>query len=129
MAAVTNARYAVSIADSTSRQRLSALCSSSSTRTVDTTVDGPSKWWPRIVRHPETGAYFDESSAWLFVKAAIDSGAAVGAMGLERSPVRMGYVMNLPGYAGKRIDVKLEIGKSKVFGKSFHICENGRTFN
>lgn len=129
MDAATNPRAAVSIAAPKSRQQLSVLCSSSSTRTVETTADRPSKWWPREVRHPVTGAFFDEVSVWQFIKAAIDCGTVIKTLRLEGPLDLTSYVIVLQGHAGQRIYVKLEIGKTKVFGKSFHICENGRIFN
>ena len=77
------------------------------------------------MRNPEAGpnTYFDDHSAWEFIAARLEQGEYVRVTKLRKPNRGIGYVMKIDLGLGIHIPtlyVKLELGSSKIFGRSFH---------
>jgi hypothetical protein len=101
------------------RSRLACLARSRRTRQVEFSSQSPHRWQPAQTTNPKTKQVFTEDAAWEFIADAIDSGAPIEEIILDKPPGKTGYVLKLPG-ANSTIYVKLQLLGSHVRGRSFH---------
>ncbi len=90
-------------------------------------VRRPSDWRPSEVVNPNGGlmSHFTHQTAWEFIASRLAAGEEVKVIELQKPPGKKGYVMNIDlGSALPRLYVKLEMGSSRVFGRSFHYSKN-----
>ena len=94
------------------------------TRNYEWTQERPTDWRPYTVRNPSTGEYFTNEGAWEFIATLLESGHAVEIIILEKPPGKNGYVMKVElEKEGPSLYVKLELGRSVVYGRSFHYSD------
>ena len=103
------------------RQNLARRCKSKRTRTSEFREEAPTQWQPRTLRDPRSpNSPFTDEGAWEFVATALEAGVDVEVVELRQPPGKRGYTMTLNGYQAQKIYVKLQLGPSKVIGRSFH---------
>lgn len=94
------------------------------TRTYEWTQERPSDWRPYTVRDPSTGEYFTNEGAWEFIANLLDNGHYVEIIILEKPPGKNGYVMKVELEKERPpLYIKLELGRSVVYGRSFHYSD------
>lgn len=103
------------------RISLARLARVRGTRTQRFSADVPTHWAPGEVTSPETGVPFTIDGSWEFVADALESGAPIECIILEKPPGRKAYVLLLDGTSGAKIYVKLQLGSGVVIGRSFHL--------
>lgn len=87
----------------------------------------PTEWNPRSVRNPEgvLDQWFTSASAWDFIASRLESGEEVEVIELQHPPGAKGYVMRIDLEPGMpQLYIKLELGPSQVFGRSFHYSKS-----
>ena len=102
------------------RNRLASFACSRRTRQVEFSAASPHRWQPTQTTNPRTQQVFTEDAAWEFVAEAIEGGAPIEEMALDKPPGKTGYVLKLPGSNGSTIYVKLQLLGNCVRGRSFH---------
>ena len=84
----------------------------------------PTKWQPNQVRNPEGGSfwpYFSDGAAWELIADKLEAGHDVEVVTLRKPPGAKGYVMKIClGPDEPLLYVKLQLGRNKVIGRSFH---------
>lgn len=94
------------------------------TRTYEWTKDRPTDWRPYTVRNPLSDDYFTNEGAWDFIADLLDRGHPVEIITLEKPPGKTGYVICVECEADQPpLYIKLELGRSVVYGRSFHYSE------
>ena len=90
------------------------------------TRDRPTDWRPTEVRNPNgvLDPYFTRSTAWDFIASRLEAGEAVEVIELQQPAGAMGYVMKIDlGLGLPELYVKLQLGASRVIGRSFRYSE------
>lgn len=109
------------------RKNLAERARRKGTRTYQWTKDRPTDWRPYTVRNPSSGDYFTNEGAWDFIADLLERGHPVETIILKKPPGKTGYVMCVELEAGQSpLYIKLELGLSVVYGRSFHYSEVGR---
>lgn len=110
------------VIDAQVRNLLWQRCCQRRSRLSEFSPEAPTDWRPQTVRNPtRENEYFTEDSAWEYVAQCIEDGVSIEVISLRKPPGKSGYVLKLPGYPrGVEIYVKLQLGSSKVIGRSFH---------
>ena len=68
--------------------------------------------------------YFTDSTAWDFIASRLEAGEEVEVIELQQPAGTKGYVMKIDlGLEVPELYVKLQLGASKVIGRSFHYSE------
>ncbi len=68
--------------------------------------------------------YFTDSTAWEFIASRLETGEEVEVIDLQQPAGAKGYVMKIDlGLGLPELYVKLQLGASKVIGRSFHYSE------
>ena len=84
----------------------------------------PRKWHPTTVNNPETGFPFTPASAREFVASTLEDGHPVQEIKLEKPPGARAYAFTIELEPHRPpLYVKLELGPSQVFGRSFHYSD------
>ena len=68
--------------------------------------------------------YFTDSTAWDFIASRLEAGEEVEVIELQQPAGTKGYVMKIDlGLDVPELYVKLQLGASRVIGRSFHYSE------
>ena len=103
------------------RKDLAGRARKKGTRIYEWTKERPTDWRPYTVVDPSTGEYFTNEGAWHFIADLLDNGHPVDIITLEKPPGRTGYIMTVDlDEKCPLLYIKLELGKSVIFGRSFH---------
>ena len=103
------------------RATLARLARVRGTRTARFSPEIPTHWSPTEVTSPENGEAFTDDGAWDFIADAIEEGAPIQCIELDKPPKKKGYCLLLAGVGGAEIYVKLQLRGSLVIGRSFHL--------
>ena len=86
--------------------------------------DRPTDWRPNDVQHPLFGDFFSPNECWKFIEDKLSENHPIEVVALKNPPGKKGYVMKVEATPGGRIIyIKPEIGKGRLFGRSFHYSE------
>lgn len=84
----------------------------------------PTKWQPNRVRNPAGSSlwpHFSDGAAWELIADKLEAGHDVEVVPLRKPAGATGYVMKIwLGPDEPLLYVKLQLGRSKVIGRSFH---------
>ena len=83
----------------------------------------PVDWRPVSVTHPDPNVNmaFTDKSCWYFIEQLLLDRHPIEVIALEKPPGEKGYVMLVETQPGSPdIYIKLQIGKDKLIGRSFH---------
>ena len=109
--------------DAATRAQLVSRARHARTRDARFTIQRPTDWCPTEVRNPDGGrdGYFTHSTAWEFIASRLEAGEDVEIIELEKPKGSKGYVMKISlGPGSPELYVKLQMGPTKVYGRSFH---------
>ena len=109
--------------DAATRSQLVDRARSRRSRTAAFTRDRPTDWGPTGVRNPYgvLDPYFTHSTAWEFIASRLEAGEEVEVIEVQKPAGTKGYVMKIDlGLDVPKLYVKLQLGASKVIGRSFH---------
>lgn len=112
--------------DEATRRQLVDRARRQRSRTAAFTKDRPTDWRPTEVRNPNgvLDPYFTDSTAWEFIASRLETGEEVEVIDLQQPAGAKGYVMKIDlGLGLPELYVKLQLGASKVIGRSFHYSE------
>ena len=112
--------------DEATRRQLVDRARRQKSRTAAFTRDRPTDWRPTEVRNPNgvLDPYFTDSTAWDFIASRLEAGEEVEVIELQQPAGTKGYVMKIDlGLDVPELYVKLQLGASKVIGRSFHYSE------
>jgi len=88
----------------------------------------PTEWRPQEVTNPDPeswAGYFSDASAWALIAEELTKGTDVERKRLKRPPGARAFVMKVKLEGdGRLLYIKLELGHSRVFGRSFHYSEH-----
>ena len=112
--------------DEATRRQLVDRARRQRSRTAAFTRDRPTDWRPTEVRNPNgvLDPYFTDSTAWDLIASRLEAGEEVEVIELQQPAGTKGYVMKIDlGLDVPELYVKLQLGASKVIGRSFHYSE------
>ena len=112
--------------DAEVRQQLESCARNSSRRVVYAPGTGPPcDWRPHRVINPEVDLPFSDASAWRLVADLLAQGHPIDTVELSTPKGKTGYVLKTRlGDNEPEIYIKLQLGASKVIGRSFHYSEH-----
>ena len=119
-------RYGV---DEATRHQLALRARHARTRTSAFSRARPTDWRPGEVRNPDGDfdTHFTDESAWDFIATRLERGQEVEVIALRKPMGAKGYVMKIDlGSELPELYVKLQMGASKIIGRSFHCSEPNR---
>ena len=112
--------------DEATRNQLVRRARSSRTRTAAFTIQRPTEWRPAEVRNPKglLDTHFTDTTAWEFIASKLEAGEELETIRLRKPRGAKGYVMKIDlGPGLPELYVKLQMGSTKVIGRSFHYSE------
>lgn len=109
--------------DEATRNLLVRRARSSRTRTAAFTIQRPTEWRPTEVLNPNglLDTHFTGTTAWEFIASKLEAGEDVEIIRLRKPKGAKAYVMKIDlGPGLPELYVKLQMGSTKVIGRSFH---------
>ena len=109
------------------RWQLALLARRADSRNTEFSSERPTKWQPEQVRDPEgyfSPSFFTDGGAWELIADKLEAGHDVEVVALHKPPGAKGYVMHIRlGSDEPLLYVKLQLGRGKVIGRSFHYSD------
>jgi hypothetical protein len=111
---------------SETRKELARLARQPILREIPFGTESPTKWWFGKVIDPRTGKLFTSPGAWDFVaETAEDGRIKIKEKDQNRPPGCTAYQWVVDSKLGKKIFIKVILGKGKILGRSFHYNKEG----